>query len=735
MSNKKKIVTGVALAILLVLFFLPTMIKNYVVHHSKELIGRKIAIGELKYNYFSSTIKVYDFKMFEPNDKDDFSSLDTLIVNLEPLKLFKDKIEVEQLYIRGLMAKVIMTDSIFNFDDLVAFYSQPEDSLQTEVSKTYKYSISNIELKKSNFYFDDKNVGKETHIKDFSFEIPHIGWDQKEKSNADLKFNFENGGYFQSALNINPSNGEFDALVTIKDVYLNPFYEYVSEYAEINDFKGRLNSEIKIKGNTNEAIKSIISGSLSVIDFEMIDTSNKKFLSAKHIHTELESIDFFNKNYEIASLMVEDSYTFFQLDSVSNNFFQIFKLDQDTDLNASSISEIKSDSIPIKTVQSVNYAINKLTLDNGVLDYTDNLTGQAFNYNLSSIKIASDSINNKSKWLDIYATMLLNERGTLKSEIGIDPANFLNSTLDIAIEKFLLQDLNIYTDYYMGHRILKGDMYYFSKSKLTNGNIASENTLIVKNASLENSKGGLYDLPLKFAFFLLTDKNGDVELEIPVKGNLKDPSTELGPIIWKTFKNVIGKTVAAPINFLVGLVGGDPKELEELNFSFTDSILRPKHERQLSKLLDLEQKKDSLKITMTYYVDPTLLSEALSAEYVGLQFNNDTGDDYLKNEKDFNAYVFKKVGNDSLSITKAIKLLTENQAIDSLASNRREVIMKKVNSYLQLNYPITNIQLKQGNPEAPENSGAYPKFLITYGLLGEEAPAKDVLANEHKSSF
>jgi len=714
MSKGKKILIGVFLVIILFLFFLPNIIKNYAVNNSKELIGRKIDIGKLKYNYFSSTVKVYDFKMFESNDKDEFTTLDTLIVNLEPLQLFKAKIEIEELYMRGLMAKIIMKDSTFNFDDLVTFYSQPEDSLNTDVSETYKFSISNIELKKSNFYFDDKNVDKETHIKDFSFMIPHIGWNQKEKSNADLKFNFENGGYFQSALNINPIDGEFDALVTIKDLYLNPFYEYISEYAEINDFKGRLNSQIKIKGNTNEAIKSILSGSVSVNDFEMVDSNGKTFLSAEQMNTELESIDYFNNNYELASLTVEGSYTFFQLDSISNNFFQIFKLDDPKDEN---ISEITSDTITSKAAQFINYKINKLTLSNGVLDYTDNLTGKPFNYNLSNIKIDSDSITNKSKWIDLYATMLLNKRGSLKSELGIDPNNYLNSTINIAVENFLLQDLNIYTDYYMGHRILKGDMYYFSKSKLTNGQIVSENKLIVKNASLENSKGGLYDLPLKFAFFLLTDKNGDVELDIPVKGNLNDPSTDLGPIIWKTFKNVIGKTVAAPINFLVGLVGGDPKELEELNFTYTDSILSPKHERQLSKLLDLERKKDSLKITMTYYVDSTLISEAIAAEFIGNQFNKDTGDDYLKNETNFKNYIFKKIGNDSLSITSAIRQITESKLIDSLTRIRKEIVIKKATNYLKQEYPITNIEIKQGKSEALENSGSYPKFLITYGLL------------------
>jgi hypothetical protein len=41
------------------------------------------------------------------------------------------------------------------------------------------------------FLFDDQNVGKEHILKIFSLKIPYIGWDQTEKSNADVKFNFK----------------------------------------------------------------------------------------------------------------------------------------------------------------------------------------------------------------------------------------------------------------------------------------------------------------------------------------------------------------------------------------------------------------------------------------------------------------------------------------------------------------------------------------------------------------
>lgn len=706
----------------------PALIKNYIINNSIELAGRKINIANLKYNYFTSTVKVYDFKMFEENGTDHFTTFDTLVLNLEPLKLIQDKIEIEQIYLRGLMVKTVMKDSSFNFDDLIAFHNA-KDTLDVKNEEApLKFGVSNIELKDANIYFDNQNVGKETHINDFSFAIPYVGWDQQEKSKADVTFNFKNGGYFQTKLNINPVNGEFDALVNVSNLSLTPFYEYVLEYADINNFDGVLNSQVEIKGNTNEAVKSIISGYAEVNDFKMIDKNNTLFLEAKKISSDLKAIDYYNSSYSIKNLDISEPYTFFQLDSTSNNFSRIFKIEEDqvasTDSENQSISATVSEPPPPAS-SDIKYTIENLRVNNGVLDYTDNLTGQPFNYHLSAVEIDSDSISNTSKWLNIYSTMLLNKRGTLKADLGINPNNYYNSTLDISVENFLLPDLNIYTNYYMGHSLLNGDMYYISKSKIIDGQIQSDNKLLVKNASLENTKGGLYSLPLKFAFYLLTDKNGDVKLDILVRGNLNDPQVNVGKIVWQTFKNVIGKTVAAPVNFLVGLVGGDPKELEEMELSFNDTIPSEKQYRQLNKLLDLEQKKEELKITMTYYVDKKLQNEAIAAETIGQQFNKATGKDYFKNGKDYNAYLVNKIGNDSLSTVDIIKELSKPIPIDSIATERSNSLIKVVRDYLKMEYPATTITLVKGKSEAPENSGAYPKFLITYGLLDEEDSTSD----------
>jgi len=718
MKNKALKITLIVFGIIvIILLLLPGIIKRYAVNNSKELIGRQINIDKLTYNYFSSTVRVYDFKMFEQNDKDHFVTLDTLILNLEPLKLIKDKVEIEQFYLKGLMVKTVMQDSTFNFDDLIAFHTEPEDSINIEDSEPFKYSISNIELNNSNFFFDNKNVGKETHIEDLSFSIPYIGWDQEEKSNAEVKFNFKNGGYFQSALNVNPVDGEFDAHITIKDLYLNPFYEYVAEYAEINDFNGHLNSQINIVGNTNEAINSIISGHVDVNDFIMTDKGDKEFLKANRIDCNLKRIDYANSSYVIDSLKVTQPYTYFEMDSITNNFFKIFKLDPSSDIENESEEVIEE--IDTTSNSSLYYAINHLRVQDGILDYSDNLTGERFDYHLSDIKMNSDSLFSDSDWVDMHSDMLLNNRGTLNAKLGLNPSDYTNLDLDLTIENFLLSDINIYSKHYTGHNILEGDFYYYSQSKITDGDIQSENQLLVKNVTVSSEAGGLYSLPLKFALFLLKDKNGDVNLEIPVRGDMNDPSVSVGKIVWNTFSNLIVKAATSPGKLLAGLVGGDPEDIEEIKFDYLDTTLSDKNKKQLDNLLEIEQKKEGLKIELTYHVDAQLQKEAIAKDQAGKLYFKETKKDYLKNEKDFETFILDKTAADSLDIKESYMSLSDPTLLESIATSNTQSLISNTEEYLATAQDSTQIKVNISDPKAPENIGAISIFKVSFSILDE----------------
>ena len=680
-TEKSKKIKWIILAVtgLLVLgwFLIPVLLKNYAIKNSKELLGRQIDIEKLRLNYFTGNIHMNGFEMYETDDKTVFMSFDTLNLNIEPYQFLFNKKVVEQLYLQGLYVHLIQKDSIFNFDDLIVFDTAEEDdeNQEPEEEEAFKYILSNLELKDAQFVYEDRNLPDTTNIQDFSFFIPQISWDQENKSNADLRFNFKEEGYLESSLNINPVDGEYDAKIKIYHLYLNPFLKRFQEYAEITAIEGFLDTDLTIEGNVNEVEKSIASGRTSLSGFSMIDSDSKKFLSAEQIVCTLKELDYYNNSYHIDSLGFTKPYLFFQLDSVSNNVFRIFKVED-------YMSE--TDSSQVNTAEnSLFYGINHLSLQEGIVDYTDNLTGQPFEYHLSEIKIETDSIFSDADWIEINSGMLLNERGTLKAQVGFDPVDYLDGKLDISVEKFLLPDLNIYTNYYAGHSMVEGDMYYYSDSKLVNGQIQSENKLVIKQPTVTNSEGGLYSLPLKFALWLLSDENGDVNLNVPVRGDLNDPEIDVWKLIWSTLKNKITDTANDPAQSLAPLVDADPKDLQVIEFEYVDSLPSEQNRQQLDWLIELEKKKQDLSIDLEYVVDDNLQKKAL-------------------------AEVDKKNSKDTSQ--------TSSSELSGLFSQAR---FRNVQNYLDSISSDSRIHLKDLDSMAPDNTGALPGFKINFTLKTE----------------
>ena len=161
---------------------------------------------------------------------------------------------------------------------------------------------------------------------------------------------------------------------------------------------------------------------MEVLDFLMKDKQDKKFLGAKKLECKLKSIDYFNSSYIVDSLVFSEPYVYFRMDSVTNNFFEIFNISTEED--SVQLAELKVRiTNPSDSSDSLFYAINHLIINKGIVDYADNLTGEIFDYHLSDIKMNVDDILSSSDWIKINSKMLLNKRGTLVAEVGFNPLN------------------------------------------------------------------------------------------------------------------------------------------------------------------------------------------------------------------------------------------------------------------------------------------------------------------------
>ena len=393
MASRKKILkyTGLGLLALLILLLiiLPALVKNYTVKNSKELIGRQISMDKLRFNYFTGTVKIFDFKMFEANEQDVFVSFDTLVMNTIPYKYIRNVKALDQFYLQGLNVNLSKKGDAYNFDDLVAFHTGG-DSTGTEPveEESFKYLLENIEFRDAAFHYYDTDIDHTTEIENLSLYIPLIAWDQEHESDADIEFNLGETAKVRASSNVHPGTGIFSSTFEIDNLQLKSFYEYTLEYAKINRLDGTVNAVIRLEGNVNAPVETTMSGEIEALNPLMTDQKDVTFLSGEKILCTLGEINYAKNSYIINDLVFEQPYMKFELDSISNNLFRIFKY------NTATADSTPADS---KEEEPIYYALNHLQINQGRMDYTDNLTGQSFDYVLSEIEIDTDSIFSDSQ--------------------------------------------------------------------------------------------------------------------------------------------------------------------------------------------------------------------------------------------------------------------------------------------------------------------------------------------------
>jgi hypothetical protein len=121
-----------------------------------------------------------------------------------------------------------------------------------------------------------------------------------------------------------------------------------------------------------------------------------------------------------------------------------------------------------------------------------------------------------------------------------------------------LTDVTPYSGHFAGYKIAKGKLTVDLKYHIEDRKLTASHHIVVDQLQLGDKVDSpdAVKLPLKLAISLLKDRNGVIDLDLPVTGSLDDPQFRIGPIIWKVFVNLLEKAVTAPFSLLGHLFGG-----------------------------------------------------------------------------------------------------------------------------------------------------------------------------------
>ncbi|MFL9877895.1 DUF748 domain-containing protein [Herbaspirillum rhizosphaerae] len=359
--------------------------------------------------------------------------------------------------------------------------------------------------------------------------------------------------------------------------------------------------------------------------------------------------------------------------------------------------------------------IGQTVLQGGNINFTDNFVKPNYTANMTGMGGTIGSIAS-----DKPEPATIDLRGKIDNDAPLQISGSLNPLfkpmfLDVkaSANGVQLPRLTPYSAKYAGYPITKGKLSMDVQYKIENDKLVAQNDVRIEQLTFGDHVDGpnVTKLPVMLAVSLLKDRNGTINLNLPISGSLSDPQFSIGGIIMRVFVNLIVKAVTSPFALISSMFGGDSDagELSYIEFEPGSSELTDDIRKKLDTLGYALHQRPALKIDVMGRADPAVDDMGLRQELLNRKMRafkrkdiiekegQPSGKDLQINEAERTKYMekvykdekFKKPRN-VVGLTKSLppeemqKLIVDNTTITeddlrNLAQRRADLIR----NYLQ----------------------------------------------------
>jgi hypothetical protein len=272
--------------------------------------------------------------------------------------------------------------------------------------------------------------------------------------------------------------------------------------------------------------------------------------------------------------------------------------------------------------------------------------------NLEGTVLGLSSKTNSRARVDIHGSVDAFAPVSISGEVNVLSAA-LYTDLTMSFKNIELSTFNPYSGKFAGYNISKGKLTTELHYKVDGRKLDAQHHIIVEQLEFgdKTESKDAVSLPVKLAVALLKDRDGVIDLNLPVTGSLDDPKFKLAPIIWKVFVDILEKAVTAPFALLGSLFGGGP-DLQFVDFQPGAAELDPGATDKARTMVKALNARPQLKIEIPIAV----VGELDRPQLIEEQFQTQIHEIQAASRKKSSGPV---VGFEQLDATAQLELLTQ----------------------------------------------------------------------------
>ena len=409
--------------------------------------------------------------------------------------------------------------------------------------------------------------------------------------------------------------------VGIEAIALPVLQPYIAQYANVTLDSG----VISVVGNvTTNAEGSGFDGSLSLDSLAISDAvAQEALFGIGSLRIEEASVRAAAEtSVNIGGILIEEPYARVEIEADSTtNLSRTLIVQEDADAASEAADGQEAEPTAETAAPLPTILVDRIQVNNGSADFADWSLPLPFSVHMQSLAGDVSTIStNSTVPARVSLEGQVDDYGLASISGQLRPLDFASLTeIDMSFRNLDIPSMSPYVIKFAGRRIDDGAMDVDLAYRINDSQLDGDNSLVLRDLELGERvpHPDAMDLPLGLAIALLKDRNGVIDLAVPVTGDLGNPQFSYGSVIRTALANIITNIVTSPFRFLANLVGGgEDEDLGLVDFRPGRSDLAPPEREKLAQLASALVERPALLLTVAGVYDRAADTEALQEQFL-----------------------------------------------------------------------------------------------------------------------
>lgn len=630
-----------------------------------------------QFNVDGLGLELADMKLTPKAKGAEAVAIKSIALQKASLDLANRKAQADAIRISGLNAHLRReSDGSFNLQQLVAASdtkTNPQGKAATSSQATapatrkapqksttpeWQAQLATFSLADSTLNFEDANAGSKTKldIRGINLQLQNLSSRLDQISKFKLQATFDKNGKLDISGQSAPKLSNIDLTVDARSIPVAPFQGYFASVLNVTLATGLLNANGKLAVTPpldgrafaltyqgNAAVNNLrMQDKVTSTDFLRWRTLNLNGIQAKiggRPQVSLDKVTLANfyarailsekGRLNLQDILVSDAQSAGSITDPDGKESGKDKPAAEKDKPSTTVRKTTTSNEPVTPPAADPNApiirVAQIVFESGNVNYTDNFVNPNYSANMTGLSGSIGAIAS-----DNAQPAPVNLSGKIDNDAPLQISGSLNPLfkpmfLDIkaSANGVQLPRLTPYSAKYAGYPITKGKLSMDVQYKIEQDKLVAQNSVRIEQLTFGDRVDSptATSLPVRLAVSLLKDRDGNINLDLPISGSLSDPQFSVGGLIVRVFVNLIVKAVTSPFALIGSMFNSSENigDLQYIEFSPGSSEVTADVRKKLDALGYALHERPGIKLDITGRVDPKVDDQGLRLEALNRQ--------------------------------------------------------------------------------------------------------------------